>query len=267
MNIHGFHLQIDLASRDPCHVEKVLDQFCFEFQVAPDHLQVRPRAAGGVILLHQRCNGCQRGRKRRAQFVTENGDELILGAIRSFGGFLGGLEIALHLLVPGNVAKNTDHVALVFEFDAGGVNIGVKNSAIGAFYGNVCHKRHQTLRLFCKALHNLRERLLRVDVCHGQLSQLLFAIAEHLAETLVRKIKAPVRQIDHRDTIGYFLKKRSEFPLAGSPRDAGADQLRGEPGDQPVKHRSRDDHKQEPLEGGPRHQFLRRYKQDAQKSV
>ena len=69
---------------DAGEIEKVVDEESFELDVAPEHIQIPPRAIWNVMIALKRSNGHEHGRKRRPQFMGEHGEELVLRPIRLF---------------------------------------------------------------------------------------------------------------------------------------------------------------------------------------
>src|SRR6476620_7148362 len=67
---------------DASEIEEVIDEERFELDVAPEHIQIPPRAIWNVMIAVKRSNGHEHGRKRGAQFMGEHGEELVLGAVR-----------------------------------------------------------------------------------------------------------------------------------------------------------------------------------------
>src|SRR5207237_1939880 len=67
---------------DAGEIEKVVDEESFELDVAPEHIQIPPRAIWNVLIALKRSNGHEHGRKRGAQFMGKHGEELVLGAVR-----------------------------------------------------------------------------------------------------------------------------------------------------------------------------------------
>ena len=82
-------MQLDLPACDPRHVQEVVDQPGFHFDAAADHFQrlAHCRRKVGSILEHGHAHDDRR--QRRAQFVAEDGEEMVLGAVGLFGGGLG----------------------------------------------------------------------------------------------------------------------------------------------------------------------------------
>src|SRR5438270_7906318 len=84
VHIDGIVPQLEFAMGDAGEIEEVVDEESFELDVAPEHIQIPPRAIWNVMIALKRSNRHEHGRKRSAQFMGEHGEELVLGAVRLF---------------------------------------------------------------------------------------------------------------------------------------------------------------------------------------
>ena len=115
-------VQLEFAANDPGDVEQIIDQARFDFDVAPDHLQLALDVGGNALILLQHRDRREDGRQRCPQFVAEDGEEIILRLVGRFRRFLGAAEFLFVLFTRGDV-----HVHPAHPHDlAGGV---VKNTA------------------------------------------------------------------------------------------------------------------------------------------
>ena len=81
--------QFDLPPRDPRHVQQVVDQPRLHFHVAADHLQrlAHRRVEVRPVLEHRHAH--HHRRQGRAQFVAQDRQEMVLGAVGLLGDGLG----------------------------------------------------------------------------------------------------------------------------------------------------------------------------------
>ena len=82
MNIRSRKIQLELTMGDSRQIEKVINQTSFQFDIAPDHLNILGEMTRQVGTVFQQRRRKQDGAQRRPQFVAEHGEELVLGAIR-----------------------------------------------------------------------------------------------------------------------------------------------------------------------------------------
>ena len=120
--LDGASVQFDLPPRDPRHVQQVVDQPGLHFHVAADHFQGFTHGWVEVrsVLEHRQAH--HHRRQGRAQFVAQDRQEMVLGAIgllggglRLFGGVLRRFQLLLRPLAVGDVAAIEVHIAAVHD--------------------------------------------------------------------------------------------------------------------------------------------------------
>jgi len=81
VHVDGIVTQLEFAVGDAGEIEEIVDEQSFELDIAPEHFQIASCAIWNVMIALKRGDGHEHGRKRRAQFVGEHGEELVLRAI------------------------------------------------------------------------------------------------------------------------------------------------------------------------------------------
>ena len=82
MHVNNFKTELQFAFGDACHIQQVVDQAGFQFNIAPDHFESFPqfgRTGGGRLQFADHRD--HRG-ERVAQFVRKKREELIFGRVR-----------------------------------------------------------------------------------------------------------------------------------------------------------------------------------------
>ena len=83
MRVENGGVEFELVVDDARHVQEVVDEMRFEFDVAPDDFDGSADIGGVVQPLFQFGDHHDDRGERVAQFVGEQGEELVLGGVRA----------------------------------------------------------------------------------------------------------------------------------------------------------------------------------------
>ena len=83
MNVDNLQRELQFAFRDPRDIEQIVDQPRFELDVAANHFERFVQFRRAWRACFQFADHCDDRRKRIAQLVREQGEELILRGVRA----------------------------------------------------------------------------------------------------------------------------------------------------------------------------------------